>query len=68
MFNKLWGIIDGRKAYIGGIASILTGLGLMANSYNDGIGFSKEGWDYILAGWTIIAGKSALNKIGGAKS
>ena len=67
MFDKLWGFIDGRKAYIGGIASILTGFGSMANSYNDGAGFSKEAWNYILAGWTIIAGKSAINKIGGTK-
>lgn len=63
MFSNLWMWLDGKKAYIGGVATILTGLGQIGLSYYSNQGFSLEGWHTILAGWALIAGKSALAKI-----
>lgn len=62
MFNKVWAFMDGKKAYVGGLAFIFTGLGMMLTSYQQGQGFSHDAWMKILEGWTIIAAKSAINK------
>lgn len=62
MFDKLWAVLDGKKAYIGGVAFILTGLGQIGVNYYNGQGFSQDGWKEIMAGWAIIAAKSAVAK------
>lgn len=64
MFSALWDKLDGYKAKIGGAAFILTGLGLIAKDLSDGGTFQPmEGWKMILAGWALVAGKSALEKL-----
>lgn len=62
MFSKLWAWLDGKKMNIGGIATILTGLGKIGFGYSNNKGFDMEGWQMILAGWALIAGKSAIAK------
>lgn len=62
MFTKIWDWLQGKKLYVGGVATILTGIGQIGLGYYNGQGFNIEGWNYILAGWAMIAGKSALTK------
>ena len=57
-------MIDGYKMYIGGAGAILVGVGHLMYDYYTGVYQPVEhylGW--IILGWTIIGGKSALNKI-----
>lgn len=63
MIAKLWDKLDGYKLYVGGAASILTGVAMILKDLSDGGDFSfKSGWDYILAGWAMIGTKSAIAK------
>lgn len=62
MFSKLWSFLDGKKLYIGGIAMMLTGIGEIAANYANGMPFSHEGWEKVVAGWLAIGAKSALAK------
>lgn len=62
MFDKLWDFLQGKKMYMGGIALILTGLGEIVLGYTNSQGFSKDGWEKIIAGWLAISAKSALTK------
>lgn len=62
MFTKLWDFLQGKKAYVGGVATILTGVGRIGLGYYNSTGFDSEGWNLILAGWAMIAAKSALTK------
>lgn len=65
MFGSLWEKLDGYKLKIGGSASILTGVALILKDFSDGGTFNPtEGWKLILAGWAMIATKSAIEKIG----
>lgn len=58
---KEW--LDGKKMYIGGAGAILVGVGSFMYDWYIG---KFQSIDYylwwLLAGWTIIGGKSALNK------
>lgn len=63
MLGNLWSWLDGKKVNIGGIALILTGLGEIAMSYSNNGSFSKDGWEKIVGGWLIIAGRSTAEKI-----
>jgi len=64
VLKRLWGFIDGNKSYIGGTAFILTGLGQMITTYLANQTIDQDGWTKIMAGWGIIAAKSAVGKIG----
>ena len=63
MFMNLWSWLEGKKVNIGGIALILTGIGEIAKAYSDGLPFSHEGWDHIVAGWLVIGARSAAEKM-----
>ena len=59
---KEW--LDGNKTYIGGTGAILVGIGkFMYDWYMGNIQPTEEYLMWIIAGWTIIGGKSALKKI-----
>lgn len=62
MFDKLWSALDGKKSYIGGVAFILAGLGQIGISYYTKQGFSQDGLKEVMAGWALIAAKSAIAK------
>lgn len=63
MFGSLWAKLDGYKMKLGGVALILTGLGLIAKDLSDGGTFTPlEGWKLVMAGWAMIATKSAIEK------
>ena len=56
--------LDGKKTYLGGIGAILVGLGqLLYDYYNGTLKDYQSYLSWIIAGWTIIGGRSALNKI-----
>ena len=58
-------MLDGSKTYIGGIGAILIGVGKFFFDYYNGTPLdTAEYLKWILAGWTIIGGRSALTKIG----
>ena len=64
MFGKLWKKLDGYKMKIGGAATILTGVAYILKDFSDGGQFTPlEGWNFILAGWAMIAAKSAIEKV-----
>jgi len=62
-FNiKEW--LDGYKTYIGGAGAILVGVGHFMYDWYLGDFQSIETYlAWIIIGWTIIGGKSALKKI-----
>lgn len=60
--NKIWDWMQGKKLYIGGVATILSGVAKIILSYQGDKGFDSEGWNLILAGWAMIGAKSALTK------
>lgn len=62
MFDKIWTSLDGKKAYVGGVAFMLAGLGQIGLAYYNGQGFSQDGLKEILAGWALISAKSAVQK------
>lgn len=56
--------LDGYKTYIGGIGAILIGIGtLMYDYYNGNIKSLESYLSWLVAGWTIIGMRSAINKI-----
>lgn len=56
--------LDGYKMYIGGAGAILVGVGHFMYDWYLGDFQSIEMYlAWIILGWTIIGGKSALNKI-----
>lgn len=57
-------MLDGWKTYIGGAGFILTGVGsMLMNWYNNNpIGY-EENIALIMAGISIIGGRSALKKV-----
>lgn len=56
--------LDGYKMYIGGIGAILVGVGHFMYDWYLGEFQSIDFYLWwIIAGWSIIGGKSALNKI-----
>ncbi len=59
---KEW--LDGYKLYIGGAGAILVGVGHFMYDWYLGDFQSIETYlAWVILGWTIIGGKSALNKI-----
>lgn len=57
-------MLDGYKTYIGGAGAILVGIGkAMYDWHNGSLQPAEEYITWIILGWTIIGGKSALNKI-----
>jgi len=56
--------LQGKKTYLGGIGAILVGLGQLLYDYHNGtLKDYQQYLSWIIAGWTIIGGRSALNKI-----
>lgn len=56
-------MLDGYKTYVGGIGAILSGIGyVLWNAYEGNpIDWNIAG-GWIIAGWTIIGGRSAYAK------
>jgi len=59
-------VLDGKKTYIGGAGAILIGIGKALYDWYNGT-FATDPWteygSWLIAGWTIIGGKSALKKL-----
>ena len=56
--------LDGNKMYIGGAGAILVGVGhFMYDWYLGDIQPIDEYLTWIIIGWTIVGGKSALKKL-----
>ena len=56
--------IDGNKSYIGGVGAIAVGVGKFLYDWSTGNIQPIETYaTWIVAGWTIIAGRSAINKL-----
>lgn len=57
-------MLNGYKTFIGGSGAILTGIGMLAYNVVEG---NKIDWNiimgWIVSGWTIIGGRSAVNTI-----
>jgi len=56
-------MLNGYKTYVGGIGAILSGIGYVFWNAYEGTTIDWNiagGW--IIAGWTIIGGRSAVNK------
>jgi len=57
-------LLDGYKTYIGGAGAIIVGIGkAMYDWYNGSLQPVEEYLTWIILGWTIIGGKSALKKL-----
>jgi hypothetical protein len=59
--------LDGKKMYIGGTSAILIGLGKLGYDWYNGT-IAADPWtvygNWFVIGWSIIAGKSAIKKLG----
>lgn len=59
--------IDGKKMYIGGTSAILIGIGKLGYDWYNGT-IAADPWtvygNWFIIGWGLIAGKSAIKKIG----
>ena len=57
-------LLNGNKTYIGGTGAILIGIGkVMYDWYIGDIQPAEEYLTWIIIGWTIIGGRSALKKL-----
>lgn len=56
--------IDGKKTYLGGTGAILVGVGKFLYDWYYGTYQAPEAYlSWIIAGWTIIGGRSAAKKL-----
>lgn len=66
MLKALWEKLDGKKMKLGGVAALLTGLGMLVQKFAVDGGLSEEGLGLVWKGWLVIAAKSAIEKAGTA--